>query len=130
MASSKHFTSNVTIPDNYSNYTGDPIVAPSVAPYRQQIYGNQYPAHYQDPVTSYQNPFEQGPSVLEVTDPVLEDLIEMLEVEPNMQGFGIVVNGARYSLLDILHAQMKFMFRMNILLIHRQLGRNDAEDEA
>lgn len=108
------------------NYIGDPPV------------GNTYPNVFAP--NTYQ-PAPIGPpwipaaedlihKTVKVDDPALDSLIEMLELEPSddlTTGLCLEINGIRYSLLDILHAQMQFMFRMNILLIHRQLGRANED---
>ena len=71
---------------------------------------------------------EQPVKVIKIEDDSLEYLIEMLELDESSTGLCLEVNGKKYSLTDILHAQMKYMVRLNVLLVHRQLGRANAED--
>lgn len=73
-------------------------------------------------------PGEPGPAgVIAIEDPHLLDLIEMLEIDESSEGLCLQIEGRQYSLVDIMYAQMKFMFRMNVLLIHRQLGRTNED---
>lgn len=52
----------------------------------------------------------------------LDELCEMLGVREGTQGLLIQgQSGSRYSLIDILKAQMTLMTRLNILLVHRRL---------
>lgn len=109
-----------------AHYVGDPIPANG---YPNIFSPNTYQASPLGPpwIPSAEDLIHQTVSV---DDPALNNLIEMLELEPSEDlttGLCLEINGARYSLLDILHAQMQFMFRMNILLIHRQLGRANED---
>lgn len=134
--------SNNTWHDN-KIYVGDPIVPQTISPPQTTISPNVYPVS--SPYVPGQGQHDHSLSnfnmeefqrlhgqldELHTDDDRIEDLIEMLEVQPTDQrpcASTFEIKGVRYSLFDILHAQMKFMFRMNILLIHRQLGRQDEE---
>lgn len=113
--------------DHWNNkyYVGDPPYAPdtgqtAIKPGSYQVYGGSPPA---TPI------FPGQMDVIIVDDPHLIDLIEMLELEETTEGQGLrlQIDGKQYSLIDIMYAQMKFMFRMNVLLIHRQLGRTNED---
>lgn len=80
---------------------------------------NNYPAYQQV------FPVSQEKVVLESSeDGDLVNLIELLEVEPCVPEYnGIIlrIHEVEYSLTSILKAQMAYMVKMNLLLIHRGL---------
>lgn len=60
--------------------------------------------------------------------PELELLVKMLKVEPGgSEGILLNIGDKYYSLVNILKAQVELMMRMNILLVHRNLG-DEADD--
>lgn len=70
--------------------------------------------------------------VIEAVMEGLDELAEVLEVYPVVPGQpGVMirgVSGSLYSLFDILQSQTKLMMRLNTLLIHRNLGKNNDEE--
>lgn len=88
-----------------------------------QIYPQ--PNYYQQP------PYIPPPPshlILNLEDPLMVDLVELLGVEsidpqetPLSQGIILRINELHYSLSSILKAQFTYMAKMNLLLIHRGL---------
>jgi hypothetical protein len=118
--SEKYVTTNTNTTD-YKFTIAQPqtMVAPqnTFAPsygHGHQVNPNYPPNYYTEP----QSPDPWGGVQIEG----LDELCEMLGVPEGGQGPLLTsVSGVRYSLVNVLRAQMELMVRLNVLLVHRRL---------
>lgn len=77
--------------------------------------------HQIQPTWTYGQPPQQPQGYMPPIEG-LDELCEMLGVSEGGTDFLLTgVSGVRYSLVNILRAQMELMVRLNILLVHRKL---------
>lgn len=92
-----------------SNYMG-PHPTPQTY-HTQPIPGYTYSQHIPEAVDPWAAPIDG-----------LDELCEMLGVSEGGQPPLLAgVSGVRYSLVNVLRAQMELMVRLNVLLVHRRL---------
>lgn len=109
-----------------SNSTGDfwQMSQPSYAPQHQHTI--PIPSYTTGSGTIAAPPTFPSPIYINLPEDVA-GLVEMLELEPIEfdEHFTICVGEKRYSFVGLLEAQMQFMMRINILLVHRSLGESE-----